>query len=342
MLSGKTILITGASSGIGRAAACMISHSGASVVITGRDEKRLASTELEVRKGFAMDGSPAGSPRRTEGNGNDTADGGGLMSGTGSPSNTSGNSRYNTDGGGSMPKFGSPLNTPENGQDNSDAEGPVSKTGTSVKVSGNNRDISDMGGQMSTDFPGCLTIRADLTEVADLEALVNQLPRLDGIVHCAGIVGPLPVKFITPEDIDRMFVINYRAPVNLTSLILRKKKLTDHASVVFMSTIATRNPYFGGALYSGSKAALEAYSRTLALEMAGKGIRSNFIMAGLVDTPMIENPSEEKMQEEALERYLKRYPLGVGKPEDVAAAICYFLSDASRWVSGTSLIMGGE
>ena len=57
---------------------------------------------------------------------------------------------------------------------------------------------------------------------------------------------------------------------------------------------------------------------------------------------MIENPSEKNMQEEALERYLKRYPLGIGKPADVAGAVVFFLSDGSRWVTGTSLIMGGE
>jgi NAD(P)-dependent dehydrogenase (short-subunit alcohol dehydrogenase family) len=65
-------------------------------------------------------------------------------------------------------------------------------------------------------------------------------------------------------------------------------------------------------------------------------------MAGLVDTPMIENPSEPGMQEEALSRYLKRYPLGIGQPDDVAAAIVFLLAPASKWISGTTLIMGGE
>ena len=76
--------------------------------------------------------------------------------------------------------------------------------------------------------------------------------------------------------------------------------------------------------------------------MTGRGIRSNCLMAGLVDTPMIVNPSEDRMQAEAMERYLKRYPLGIGKPEDVAGAVLFFLSDASGWISGTTLILGGE
>jgi NAD(P)-dependent dehydrogenase (short-subunit alcohol dehydrogenase family) len=242
-LTGKTLLITGASSGIGRETALQAARCGASLVITGRDNTRLSQTRdaLELQPGATIQ-----------------------------------------------------------------------------------------------------TFIADLTVEQELNDLVPKLPLLDGLVHCAGIVGPLPVKFITNDDINRMFSINYQVPVLLTSLILRKRKLADGASVLFMSSIATRNPYFGGALYSSSKAALEAYSRTLALEMVGKGIRSNFIQAGLVETPMIESPAEEGMKQEALERYLKRYPLGIGKPADVAQAILFFMSDASRWVTGTSLIMGGE
>jgi NAD(P)-dependent dehydrogenase (short-subunit alcohol dehydrogenase family) len=246
-LSGKTILITGASSGIGRQTAILASRCGANLIITGRDETRLNETYGQL-------------------------------------SETSGDSP-------------------------------------------------------STSH---VSIPANLTSETELNALIETLPVLDGIVHCAGIVAPLPARFITQADIDQMFSINYHVPVNLTSKIIRKKKLARGASLVFMSTIATKNPYFGGALYSGSKAALEAYSKTLALEMVGKGIRSNCLMAGLVDTPMIENPSEKNMQEEALVRYLSRYPLGIGKPADVAGTIIFFLSDASKWISGTSLILGGE
>lgn len=216
--------------------------------------------------------------------------------------------------------------------------------GASLIITGRDADRLD-GAYKSLDLqPGAfaMQLRADLTMDAEMDQLVNELPVIHGVVHCAGIVGPLPVKFITSDDIVRMFSINYNVPVMLTSKILRKRKLSDGGSVLFMSSIATRNPYFGGALYSGSKAALEAYSKTLALEMVGKGIRSNCIQAGLVDTPMIVSPSEGNMKEEALDRYLKRYPLGIGKPADVAHAIIYFMSDASRWVTGTSLILGGE
>ncbi len=217
----------------------------------------------------------------------------------------------------------------------------ITKHGGEVFITG--RDADRLGETFSLLTPGDHRMKvADLTNTVDMDTLVTALPKLDGVVHCAGIVGPLPVKFILQEHIDRMFAINYMVPVNLTGKLLRSKRILDGASIVFLSTIATRNPYFGGALYSGSKAALEAYAKTLALEMGPKGIRANYLMAGLVDTPMIQSPSEDNMQQEALERYLRRYPMGVGKPSDVAGAILFFLSDASKWISGTSLILGGE
>ena len=221
----------------------------------------------------------------------------------------------------------------------------ISRAGGLVYITGRNRERLDETFHLlhhPLDLLNNVSCVADLTVESDMDALIDHLPTLHGIVNCAGIVGPLPAKFITQADINHMFGVNYHVPVNLTGKLLRKKMLADGASILFMSSIATKNPYFGGALYSGSKAALEAYSKTLALELAAKGIRSNCILAGLVDTPMIEHISEKNMQEEALNRYLKRYPLGIGRPEDVANTILFFLSDASKWISGTSLIMGGE
>jgi predicted outer membrane repeat protein len=106
-------------------------------------------------------------------------------------------------------------------------------------------------------------LAADLTSTEDLLVLVDQLPELDGIVHSAGITGHLPVKFIGEEDIASFFRINFEVPVLLTGRILKKKKLRNQGSVVFLSSVATKYPYFGGALYSSTKAAIEAYSRVL-------------------------------------------------------------------------------
>lgn len=179
-------------------------------------------------------------------------------------------------------------------------------------------------------------IVSDLSEPKGINGLVDMLPELDGVVHSAGVSHLLPAKFIRTENISQMFKINYEAPVLITSRLLSQKKLKNSASVVFISSLATRDPVTGGALYGSTKSALEAYSRVLAKELASRGIRSNCISPAYVKTPLTES-----IQQYELEKYEKMYPLGMGEAEDVAYAAIFFLSDASRWITGANLTMGG-
>ena len=186
-------------------------------------------------------------------------------------------------------------------------------------------------------------ISADLLVGDEMELLVDSLPALNGIAHCAGVVGPTPVKFIRREDIEKLLKINFEVPVMLTGRVLTMKKLADDASLVFMSSIATSFPYFGGALYSSAKAAVEAYSRSLALELVGRGIRSNCLAPGLVNTPILTDPAKEgnpEIVDDSIRKYLQKYPQGIGEPLDVANAILFLLSDESRWISGVCIPMG--
>lgn len=183
-------------------------------------------------------------------------------------------------------------------------------------------------------------ITGDLTSEEERNALVDKLPALHGVVHSAGVTAHMPVKFIRQKNVAQLFEVNYEAAVYLTARILKKKKIKNGGAFVFLSSIATKYPYFGGALYSGSKAAIEAYSKTLALELAPKKIRSNCLKPSFVKGPMVEGAGKT-ISEEVLQNFEKIMPLGFGEPEDVANAIAFFLSDGARWITGTELIMGG-
>lgn len=183
-------------------------------------------------------------------------------------------------------------------------------------------------------------ILADLTDEEALKEIVNQIPNIDGIVHSSGIVKHFPVKFIGQKQIREMFANNYEAPVILTSSLLKSKKVNKGASIVFMSSVACNFPNKGGALYSGAKAAINSYSKTLALEHAPQKIRSNVILAAMVKTPLFEE-AEKTVTKELMDKHGEQYPLGFGEPEDVANTIAFLLSPASKWITGTGIVMDG-
>jgi len=188
---------------------------------------------------------------------------------------------------------------------------------------------------------GHLQFLADLTSQADIDQLVASLPVLNGVVHSTGISDLSPARFITAETIAKTFSISFDASVLLTAGLLGKKKLAKgHSSIVFISSISTRYPFVGGAMYISAKAALEAYARVLALELAPKGIRVNCVAPAFVRTPMLDETAANYSQE-AVNMIEARQILGLGDPEDVANSIVYYLSDASKWVSATSLVLGG-
>jgi len=180
----------------------------------------------------------------------------------------------------------------------------------------------------------------DLKDTEAIKKMVANFKSIDGVVHCAGITYPRPIKFLKPEHIKEIFDINYNAPVLLTAQLLQTHKMNDGAAFVFISSISSKHPYFGGATYVSSKAAIEAFSRTLAIEIAPKKMRSNVLLPALVHTKMLED-TKLATGEDKFTEYEKMHPLGFGQPEDVANAACFLLSPEAKWITGSELKMDG-
>lgn len=235
-LEGKTIMVTGASSGIGKATAIECSNAGAKVILLGRNRDRLSQAKNECK-----------------------------------------------------------------------------------------------GGDHSI-------IQFDLSGIDNISSLLNILPELDGIVHSAGVNTKYLVKNINREKIDELMHTNYYAPALITQHLLKNKKLRKNASMVFISSISAAYASVSNALYASSKAALNAFVRCLAMEIAPRGMRANVIQPGVIETPILKAYA---MTDE-LQDFKNSCPLGhPGDPSDIALGCVYLLSEASKFATGTILTIDG-
>jgi NAD(P)-dependent dehydrogenase (short-subunit alcohol dehydrogenase family) len=171
-------------------------------------------------------------------------------------------------------------------------------------------------------------------------SLIEALPVLDGFVSGAALLRPKPVRFINETDFEEVFKLNFWAPVKTISSLLAAKKIAHDCSFVFISSVSANHPYIGGLLYTAAKAALDNFSKVLVLEGKHMRLRSNSILPAMVKSGMFDQ-SEQFVGKDLLDEHLKAYPLGPGNPEDVANAAVFLLSGASRWISGTSLVLDG-
>jgi NAD(P)-dependent dehydrogenase (short-subunit alcohol dehydrogenase family) len=180
----------------------------------------------------------------------------------------------------------------------------------------------------------------DLNDLSSLSELVEQLPKLDGFVSCAGLINPLLLQLTDEKDVTDIMNTNAIAPIHLTRLLVQSKKLNKAASLVYISSINGNNcASIGNSIYAASKSALSGFIKALALELAPRTIRANCINPGMIETNLFQstNIGGEEMEKDKLNYPLKRY----GKPEEVAYSVVYLLSDATAWITGTNLLIDG-
>ena len=237
-LEGKTILVTGASSGIGRAIALECSRLGARVICTARNAERLAET------------------------------------------------------------------------------------------------MSCMEGE------GHLSILADLCKEEERAALIEQLPKLDGVSHNAGVGLTLVCAYAKEETFQRMFQVSVFSTTLLQGELIRKRKINKGASLVFMSSTSAYHALLANTIYGMTRSAIQSYARGVAIELAPRKIRSNSIHPGMVETPLIHGSST--LDAEHYKEDMKKYPLRrYGQPEEVAHLAAFLLSDAASWITASSYVIDG-
>jgi NAD(P)-dependent dehydrogenase (short-subunit alcohol dehydrogenase family) len=189
--------------------------------------------------------------------------------------------------------------------------------------------------------------RSHSQDLSDLEALPSWFGRvvefagpLAGLVHCAGVTSILPLRSVTASHMDQILRVNFQAAAILTREFARKRMHQDRASAVLVASIAGLVGVAGRSVYGASKGALIAFARSAALELARSDVRLNCVAPAYVRTEMTKADLAALTPEQAA-GLAAAQPLGIGEPEDVAHAIAFLLSSASRWITGTVLAVDG-
>ncbi|MCO5257618.1 MAG: SDR family oxidoreductase [Lentimicrobium sp.] len=190
-----------------------------------------------------------------------------------------------------------------------------------------------------------LVYSIDLAELSGIEAAIKEavekMGKLHGLVNAAGISTTLPLKLISNDKLDEFFKTNVYSAVLMSRLFTKQAIVSNEGgSVIMFSSVMGIVGETGKTLYSLTKGALISAAKSMALEFASKKIRFNAISPGVVVTPMSQN-AVYSQDEESLNKITALHPLGLGMPDDIANACVYLLSDASRWVTGSNLVVDG-
>ena len=215
------------------------------------------------------------------------------------------------------------------------------KMGATVVLSGRNETrlqetLATLKGE------GHVVLCGDFNFEETRKEIVDKMPGLNGVVHCAGISQIQMAKFMDLSSLEGIFQTNVFSPLMLNTLLLKKKKIQKNSSIIFISSISgVYRSQIGEGGYGATKAALAGYVKSLALELSAQGTRVNTIHPGVVETPLLEI-SNGTFGEEELDALRQKYPLKrFGKPEDIAKCAVYLLSDASSWMTGSNILIDG-
>lgn len=208
--------------------------------------------------------------------------------------------------------------------------------------------VIDLAGPALDALPGGVLARAaDITDSAALsraaEEIAAAMGGVDGLVNSAGIDLIAPLSQITDADWDRIIAVNLTGAMKLARAFEPHLAAAERAAIVNLSSGAGLVPLKHRSAYSASKAGLQMFSKSLAMELAGQGIRVNCVCPGAVETPLFRSSLRAGEDEAAqLQAVRSRYALQrFADPDEIAAAILWLLSDEASYVTGVALAVDG-
>lgn len=218
-----------------------------------------------------------------------------------------------------------------------------SKLGAKVVILGRNKErLESTFSCLAGDGHGLYSI--DVTQFTDLpelfDIILQRHGKVGGLILSAGIEITKAIRLTSIDDWQKIMDVNIVSSFEIARLASQQKFSETGLSIVFLASVMSIVGSLGRTAYSATKGALVSGCRSFALELASRGKRVNCVSPGMVRTEMIEE-FFSKLSEAEVDKISNQHPLGLGNPMDVAYACAYLLSDASRWITGSNLIIDG-
>jgi 3-oxoacyl-[acyl-carrier protein] reductase len=189
--------------------------------------------------------------------------------------------------------------------------------------------------------PKAMALKVDVSNLSDVERMVGdileKLAKIDILVNNAGITRDKLILRMTEEDWDAVLGVNLKGTFNCTKAVIRHMAKQRSGKIVNIASVVGEMGNAGQANYSASKAGVIGLTKTIAREYAQRGINVNAIAPGYIETPMTK-----ALPEKAKEELKKLIPMErLGKPEDVAEAALFLVSEESNYITGQVLNVNG-